>query len=197
VGRLDLVKDHATLLDAFARIHTHDGGATWLVLAGDGSERSRLTDLAERLGIEARTLFLGHRDDIPRVLAACDVFALSSLTEGMSNALLEAMGTGLACVATRVGGNDEVIDEGETGFLVPSRDPAALAVALRHVVSDPALCAELGAAGRRRVSAEFSLATMASRYESLYASLARGEGIPHSLLAVPLEAETTATTATN
>jgi sugar transferase (PEP-CTERM/EpsH1 system associated) len=177
VGRLDPVKDYGTLLRAFARVHASQP-QTWLVLAGDGSDGPMLRALARELRIEDRVRFLGFRDDVPEILAALDVFALTSLTEGMSNSLLEAMGSGLPCVATRVGGNEEIVVEGMTGLLVPPKDAESLSAALSYVAADPALCELLGSTGRRRVESEFGLPTMVARYESLWESVAARRGIP-------------------
>jgi glycosyltransferase involved in cell wall biosynthesis len=97
-----------------------------------------------------------------------DVFVLSSVTEGLAMTLLEAMAAGKPIVATRVGGNPEAIAEGETGLLVPPRDPAALAGAIGALLADPRRAASMGAAGRERVRQEFSLQAMVRRYAAVY-----------------------------
>jgi glycosyltransferase involved in cell wall biosynthesis len=115
---------------------------------------------------------LGERDDIPRVLAALDVFVLPSIAEGMSNTVLEAMATGLPVVATRVGANPELVDDGVTGTLVPARAPAALAHAIASYLADPRLCRLHGDASRQRVEARFTLARMCAGYRQLYLDVA-------------------------
>jgi glycosyltransferase involved in cell wall biosynthesis len=123
--------------------------------------------------------FLGHRPDVEQILGAADVFVLSSASEGMSNTILEAMACGLPVVATRVGGADEMVVDGETGRLVPPAGPRELAGAVTALMADPVAARAMGAAGRRRAEQEFSLSGMLRRYESLYfeatnATAARG-----------------------
>jgi glycosyltransferase involved in cell wall biosynthesis len=107
------------------------------------------------------------------VLAALDVFVLSSVSEGLSNTILEAMATGLPVVATHVGGTDELVQDGGTGLLVSSKSPRELAAALGRLAADGSKRRVMGAAGRARVETEFSLGTMVQRYEALYLDLAR------------------------
>ena len=140
VGRIQAVKDQATLLKAFARLSAaQPASAARLVIAGDGPLLVELKALAESLGIAARTAFLGASDRIPEVLQALDVFVLPSLNEGISNTILEAMASGLPVVATAVGGNVELIQEGTNGRLFRPRDETALAGILGEYVADPAL----------------------------------------------------------
>jgi len=172
VGRLVPVKDHAALLDAVALLH-RDGLEATLVLAGDGPERGALQTRASALGLQDAVRFLGHRPDVEAVLAALDVFALPSVSEGLSNTILEAMATGLPVVATRVGGADELVDDEVTGILTPVGSPPPMAAALSRLFRDSALRSAMGSAGRGRVEAEFALAGMVRHYESLYLQLAR------------------------
>ncbi len=144
VGSLTAVKDHAGLVEAFARVRAAAPAAR-LVIAGEGPLRDGLTARAGALPSGAVTL-LGERRDVPRLLAACDVFVLSSRSEGLSLSLVEAHGAGRPCVATDVGGNGEVLVAGETGLLVPPGDPAALAAALLALLEAPDRRAALGAA---------------------------------------------------
>jgi L-malate glycosyltransferase len=115
--------------------------------------------------------FLGAVPRAARLLPHFDVFVLSSVWEGMSNGLLEAMAAGRPVVATRVGGNPEVIVDGESGLLVPPRDPQALADAVLRLLRDPELARRMGAAASRRVEAEFTLPRMVHRLECLYDEL--------------------------
>ena len=170
VGRLVPVKDHATLL--YAAVHLGSRGLRCeVVIAGDGPLREATTTLAGELGL-GRTHLLGHRPDVERVLAALDVFVLPSRSEGLSNTILEAMASGLPVVATRVGGAEELVEEGATGLLVPPGEPAALADALGRLLVAPDLRRVMGAAGRRRAGREFALAGMIREYQELY--VARG-----------------------
>lgn len=166
VGRLDPVKDQVGLVRAFAAV-AHDPRLV-LLIAGDGPCRVELESAVSSLGLGGRVRLLGERNDVPRVLAALDVFVLSSLGEGISNTILEAMATGLAVVATRVGGNPELVVDGTTGFLVEPRSPAALTSAIRRYLESPALLARHGRAGRERAESEFSLERMIGAYEQLY-----------------------------
>lgn len=175
VGRLVPVKDHAMLLDAIALLRAEDVPVT-LMIAGDGPLRATLTERAVQLGIDGDVRFLGHRPDVERVFAAADAFVLSSESEGLSNTILEAMASGLPVVATRVGGADEMVSEGETGLLVPAKDSREMANALRTILRDQSRRQAMGAAARARVEAEFSLAGMIERYDGLYHDLARPRG---------------------
>jgi glycosyltransferase involved in cell wall biosynthesis len=150
-----------------------------LLIVGDGVEREGLEALAEQLGLADAVTFLGQRDDIPDVLAAFDLFALSSDFEGMPLAVIEAMGAGLPVAATRVGGIPDLIDDGVQGLLVPARDAGALASAMGELLSAPDLSRRLGEAGRARRQEEFDIDVVVSRVERLYEELAgisRGAG---------------------
>jgi sugar transferase (PEP-CTERM/EpsH1 system associated) len=165
VGRLVPVKDQATLVDAVAELAS-GGLAATVVIAGDGPERARLEARAAERGVDLR--LLGYRPDVEQVLAALDVFVLSSTSEGLSNTILEAMAAGRPVVATRVGGAEEMIADGVTGILVPPSDPAAMAAALRRVLTGAGGAAAMGTAARQRVEREFTLAGMMQNYERLY-----------------------------
>ncbi|HXG05457.1 MAG TPA: TIGR03088 family PEP-CTERM/XrtA system glycosyltransferase, partial [Candidatus Binatia bacterium] len=172
VGRLDPVKDHARLVAAFRAVVAERPDAL-LLIVGDGPLRDDLQQAVAAAGLERSVRLLGERDDIPRVLAALDVFTLPSLAEGISNTILEAMATGLPVVATNVGGNPELVEDGVTGRLVEPRRTEALAAALLGYVNDPVLARLHGKAGRQRCVTEFSLDRMAARYLALYRRLAR------------------------
>ena len=165
-ARLDEQKGHPVLLRAATEVPD-----AVFVLAGEGPERPPLEAQAAELGLADRVQFLGHRDDIPELLAACDLFALPSLYEGSSLALLEAMAAGRAVVSSAIGGTDELIDDGETGLLVPPGDPAALATAIRRLLSDTTLRTSLARRARERVERDFTRDAMARRVEHIYEEL--------------------------
>ncbi|HTN83937.1 MAG TPA: glycosyltransferase [Sorangium sp.] len=168
VGRLSPVKNHALLVRAAAMSLPRSGR---LLLVGDGPERGRLVALARELGLSERVVFAGERHDIPALLAALDVFALPSLSEGLPLALLEAMAAALPAVATDVGGVATALVDGETGFLVPSGKVAALAARLSDLRADPGRAAQMGRRGRAIALRRYSAARMAERYMDLYALL--------------------------
>jgi sugar transferase (PEP-CTERM/EpsH1 system associated) len=170
VGRLDPVKDQAGLIRAFAGLLPAHPEAV-LLIAGDGPCREDLTRVIAELGVADRVRLLGECRNVPEVLAAADVFVLPSIAEGMSNTLLEAMAAGLPVVATRVGGNPEMVEDGVTGRLVPIRDPGTLREALTAYVDDPHLRAVHGKASRQRAVECFSLERMCRDYVDLYRRL--------------------------
>ena len=167
VGRLDAQKDFPTFLRAAAMISAEFPDVDFLVV-GEGGERAALEALARRLGLGARVVFTGLRHDVPRLLAAVDVLALTSLYEGFPNVVLEAMATGAVAVATDVGGCRELVTSGETGLLVPPRAPAAVAAAVGRVLRDPALARRLATGARQRVEGAFSIDVMARRTMDAY-----------------------------
>src|SRR5262249_35846914 len=139
-----------------------------LFIAGDGPCRQALEQRAAAADLHDAVRFLGEISDVPGLLAQASLFVLSSVTEGISLTLLEAMARGLPVVATRVGGNGEVVVDGETGRLVPPRQPALLARTLVDLLRDPATLARFGAAGRSRVERHFDIRRMVAAYEDLY-----------------------------
>jgi glycosyltransferase involved in cell wall biosynthesis len=163
LARLEPQKGLADLLQA--AVHVPE--ATFLV-AGEGAERARLESLARTLGVDGRVTFLGYRDDIPRLLASCDLFVLPSLYEGLPISVLEAMAAGKPVVATAIAGTEEAVSGGETGLLVPPGDPPALAEAIRSVISDPRRAEQFGRAGRERALREFSAEKMVREVTRLY-----------------------------
>lgn len=166
VGRLDPVKDHRGLIEAFHRLAGRQD--TRLLIVGDGPCRPELERRIDELGLRGRVRLLGERDDVNVILRALDIFTLPSLGEGISNAILEAMAAGLPVVATHVGGNPELVDDGVTGFLVPSRSTNSLAAALQRYLDDPGLIRRHGDAGRMRTLNDFSLSRMFAAYDALY-----------------------------
>lgn len=169
VGRLNWAKDQRGLISAFARVHAADP-ATALVLVGKGELLASLQGRARDEGVTDAVHFLGDRNDVRELLQGMDLFVLSSISEGYSMALLEAAASGLPIVATDVGGNGEIVRDGETGRLVPACDPEALSSAIGELLSDPASARELALGALAWVRVNGSLQTMAARYASLYAT---------------------------
>lgn len=165
IARLDPVKDLATLIAATAALNRERPAL--LLLIGDGPERARLERAAADADGGRSTRFLGHRDDARRWLAGCDVFANSSISEGVSLTILEGMAAGLPVVATRVGGTPEVVDDA-SGILVPARDPRAMIDVLRELATVPQRRAALGDGGRHRVETHFTLDRMVHEYHDAY-----------------------------
>jgi glycosyltransferase involved in cell wall biosynthesis len=168
LARLDEQKGHDVLFRAAAEVP----GARF-VLAGEGPLRERLEAEVARLGLSERVIFLGRREDVPQLLAACDVFALPSLYEGSSLAVLEAMAARRAVVSSAIGGTAELIADGENGLLVPPGDAPALAAAMRRLLADVSLREELARKARARAEAEFSREAMGRRMEEIYEELLR------------------------
>ncbi|HYR92474.1 MAG TPA: glycosyltransferase [Terriglobia bacterium] len=135
-----------------------------------------IRNLAARRNLTNRLIFTGERSDIPAVLQESTLSVLPSLSESFSNSLLESMAAGLPVVATNVGGNPEIVQDGETGFLVPPRDPAAMAAAIIRVLEAPEMAKRFGAAGRERVMKHFSLETVIRRTSDLYMMLLERRG---------------------
>ncbi len=146
----------------------------WIVGRDDGLG-PEIRALAISLGVDDRLSYLGPRDDIPDLLSASDVGLLSSHEEGFSNAILEGMRAGLPMIVTDVGGNSEAVIHGETGVVVPPRDPSALAEAILRLTSDRALRRSLGDNARRRIEQRFTLASCVDAYEALYRGLRAGK----------------------
>lgn len=176
VGRMQEVKDQLTLVHAFLRmIDAIPNGRERLrlVMIGDGPLRKKAAELLEQAGASDLAWLPGARNDVAQLLRALDVFVLPSLAEGISNTILEAMASGLPVVATRVGGNAELVKEGETGMLAPPGEPAALAEVLRQYVDDADLRRRHGGAARARTERKFSLDAMVHRYMAVYDELSR------------------------
>jgi glycosyltransferase involved in cell wall biosynthesis len=167
VGNFTAKKDQAGLLRAVATLPAGRRPAPVLVLVGLGPLEADLRTLADELGIAERVLFAGSRDDVFALLPAFDVFALSSRFEGLPIALLEAMASGVAPVATTVGGIPEVVTDGRDGLLVPPGDVDALAGALARLVADDALRARIGDQARSRAG-DFDLVHAVRRAEDVY-----------------------------
>ena len=173
VARFHSVKDHATAIRAVAGVRKQMPDAV-LLLAGDGDERTEMEKLVEELGVQANVRFLGVRKDISDLMAAADVFLLSSVSEGVSVTLLEAMACRVPVVATDVGGNPEVVDAGVTGLLAPRGDDVGLAEHLTTLLSDAVMRERMGEAGRSRALGMFTEAQMHDAFAQLYVDMAAG-----------------------
>lgn len=169
VASLTPAKAQHVLLDAFAGVLRYVPSAH-LLIAGDGPLRPALEGQVLRLGLVDRVHLLGVRNDVSRLLAAADVYVLSSAREGLSMSLLEAMRAGKAAVVTSVGGNGEAVSHGVTGTVVPPANPSALAEGLVMLLSDPAKVAEWGAAARRRWAVRYTAEHMVRDTEEIYRS---------------------------
>jgi glycosyltransferase involved in cell wall biosynthesis len=177
IGSLTPVKGHSDLLEAAARV-VAGRPRTRFVLAGGGPLRPALEEQARRLGLRERVVFTGVREDVARLLAAFDVVALPSHSEGLSNVLLESMAMARPVVATAVGGNVDVLRDGVSGRLVPVRDPEALAATLLRVLGDPQGALAIAREARRDVQLRFSRQRMVEGHEALYRGLAQRAGTP-------------------
>lgn len=175
VGRLVPLKDHASAIRALALL-THEPSCAEtlvLVIIGGGPLSSDLHALARQCGLSDRVIFLGERGDVSALLPGLDIFVMPSLTEGHSIALLEATAAALPIVATDVGGNAEIIRDGETGLLIAPAQPDALAAALRALLSDTDRAERIAQGARQWALDHVSVASMADAYESIYAERAR------------------------
>jgi glycosyltransferase involved in cell wall biosynthesis len=171
VARLDPVKDLVTLVDAFAEVRRRVPGAR-LVIVGDGPERQRLEARAAQDDLAGSVRITGYRSDVRALLPAADVYASSSISEGVSITILEAMATGIPVVATAVGGTPEIVSDSTDGLLVPSRDPARMAAAIISLAEDDRRRSALAAAARRRLEASFTIDRMVDDYARSYRGLA-------------------------
>lgn len=168
VGRVDRNKNHPALVRAMAPLLSHD---TRLVVVGDGPDMDALQGAVAALPAPAWVHLLGRRMDVPRLLTAFDVFALPSLSEGLPLVIPEAMACALPVVSAAVGGIPAVVGDGQTGYLVPAGDEAALRDRLAALVADPAHAVALGRAGRARALIEHSAERMTRQYLALYPSM--------------------------
>ncbi|MFO7296512.1 MAG: glycosyltransferase, partial [Clostridia bacterium] len=171
VGRLVEAKDYPSLFHAFQKVLRKNRN-TRLMIAGDGPLYSTLRNLAIKLEIDQYVLFMGIRDDIPRLMNAADAFVMSSEWEGMPLVLQEAASCALPIVATDVGGNSEVVIDEETGFLVPPKNPEALAQAMLKLMNLPIQQRiAMGIKGRNYMENVYSLDQIVNQWESLYFEL--------------------------
>ena len=166
VARLVEVKDIGTLLQAFSKI-TGQHPAARLLIVGDGPMRSQLEGEAESLGIASRTDFVGEQHDVLSFIHRCSIGVLTSRFEGLSNVVMEYMNAGKPVVATRTGGNPELVIDGETGYLVAPGDDLALAARLHELLSNRETAVKMGIAGRQRIQKEFSVEKMVASWSEV------------------------------
>jgi glycosyltransferase involved in cell wall biosynthesis len=161
------VKGHTCLIAAACTVCRDVPDAIFLLI-GDGKERPKLEQQVREAGLEENFLFLGCRNDVPDLLAACDLSVLPSESEGLPNAILEAMAAGVPVVATCVGGIPEIIENGQNGLLVPPQNPQALAEAILRILRDSNLAMRLACAGQERTRAHFSFDRVVRELQQLY-----------------------------
>lgn len=164
------IKGYAYLIDAIAKVTAKQQNVRF-IFVGDGALRPEYEERVSALKVRRFVNFAGSRRDVKAFLDASDIFCLPSLTEGFSNAILEAMAGSKPIVATEVGGNREAIEDGVHGFLVPSKSAEGLAEKILELAADPVLRTRMGEAGRQRVLARFTLRTMIGEYEKFYESI--------------------------
>jgi glycosyltransferase involved in cell wall biosynthesis len=176
VGRFEAAKDYPNMLRAFARVREEQPGAV-LLLVGRGSLQAGTEALAAALGLEGRVRFVGTREDVPEFMTVADGYVMSSAWEGMPMVLLEAAAAGLPIVATRVGGNEEVVRDGNTGFLAPAGDAGALGTAMLRLMALPETERRaMGAHGHDHVCQHYGLGRVVDRYEAVYREVIRRKG---------------------
>ena len=184
VGRIQPVKDQALLVRAAAAIFAARpelARRIRLAVVGDGPQLAQLRTLAASLGVADATWMPGAQSNVPQILRSFDLFVLPSLNEGISNTILEALASGVPVVATQVGGNPELVDEGVTGKLIPVGDVKALEQAIVEYATDRALCRRQADAAREVAIRRFGLAAMVGQYQRVYDELLAGgrlQGVP-------------------
>jgi len=166
------VKGHPVLIRAAAEVANVHPEAQF-VLVGDGPKRHDYEAMVGASGLQQHFLFLGRRTDVPDILASCDIAVLPSLAEGLPNAVLEYLASGLPVVATALGGNLEVVQDGDTGLLIPPNDPSALASALIRFLCDPAFAATVAKSGQEHVQTKFTFERLVGEVDQLYTQLLR------------------------
>jgi glycosyltransferase involved in cell wall biosynthesis len=173
IGRLEPIKNQEALITSFSRIKK-DVPNSILFIVGDGSMRNSLEKTAANLGLTSSIKFLGLRRDIPMLLKAMDVFVLSSYSEGLSLALLEAMASGIPVIASEVGGNPNIVTNGNTGILFDLNKPDELTNSLKQLSRDPSLRKSISANALALVNSKYSLEKMIKRYENIYREIQLG-----------------------
>lgn len=168
VGNLLPYKGHADLLHALPHIANGKPATRYFLVGEDRGIGAGLMRMAKELGVSEQVIFLGRREDVAEIMAAMDIFVMPSHEEGFSNALLEAMASGLAVVATDVGGNPEALEDGNLGILVPPHNPAALAAAINCLLADGDARLKLGARAKKAMSTKYTVAAMVDAHVALY-----------------------------
>lgn len=168
VANLRIVKGHVFLIDALSALRELDFSA---LMIGEGTLKDTLIKYSIDKGLKDKIHFLGYMPDIPELLAITDIFTLSSLSEGMPVSIMEAMASGLPVVAADVGGVSELVVDGETGFLVPPRNPSLLAEKIKILIDNKTLRKTMGIKGQARVKDNFTLETMVKKTEEVYRRL--------------------------
>jgi L-malate glycosyltransferase len=175
LSRLNELKGVKYFLDAIPPVLAAFPNARFLIV-GEGPARIGLESYARSQGYVPAAIFTGVRMDVPSILQETSISVLPSLSEGLSNVLIESMAAGLPVVATDVGGNPEIVDNGTTGLLVPPRDANALAKAMLQLLAAPEKAALMGAAGRDRIERRFSMERAVDETQQLYTSLLQSSG---------------------
>ena len=179
------MKGHGDLIEAAQTVRVTCPEAR-IILAGDGEMRQFFEDQVKAAGLREMFVFLGHRSDIPALLACCDIGVLASRSEGLPNAVLEYMAAGLPVVATAVGGVPEIIEDEVNGLLIPPENPAALAAAILRLLKDERLCKTLGKAARERTLSQFNFASVIANLRQLYKDPRHTRGLRRALPASSL-----------
>jgi glycosyltransferase involved in cell wall biosynthesis len=169
------VKGHPWLITSAPAV-VREFPRTRFVLVGDGRQRAGFEQQVAGLGLERNFVFLGRREDVPAILANCDIAVLPSRAEGLPNAVLEYMAAGLPTVVSRVGGNAELVENGVTGLVVPPEDTVALSIAFLNLLHDPDLAREMGRRGREFIVHNFSFDRLVREVDALYTELLRQAG---------------------
>jgi len=177
LGRIFPIKNHRLFLESAARVAEQETNVRF-VIVGDGILRSETERYAQDLGIHQKVIFTGWRRDLPRIYADLDVLVVSSNNEGTPVAAIEAMASGCPVVATRVGGLPDVVHDGETGYLVPSQQPEALATATLELIRNPQRAEQMGQRAQRSVKERFSVQRLVCDTEDLYQDLMANKNIP-------------------
>ena len=179
VANLRPEKNHETLIAAAAQLAPSCPNLRYQIV-GEGPRRQALEELARARGVDHIVEFLGHREDVPALLAAADVFVLPSHSEASPNGAIEAMAAGLPVVACSIGGLLDLVETGRTGILVPPSDPEPLAIAIRSLYDHPERAREMGREARREVRAQYSFDRMVGAFDDLYASELRARHVLHA-----------------
>lgn len=167
VARLDAIKNQKMLIEAF-KIINEKYPNTKLLLIGDGPMRNELETLTKELSLTHDVIFTGSTNEAYRYYNIMDVFVLTSMTEGTAMTLLEAMASSTPCIVTDAGGNPEIVKDGETGFIIPVNDTAALAEKIEILLNKAELAMKMGQAGRTRFRKFFTVEKMIQSYQELY-----------------------------